>query len=124
MGFFDSSEVAAPGAAGFYARIKWRRGDGFRRSSHVRIDVKQDNFCMRILDSTNRWVRHAGREAGLSKDNMTCLRALDSLLEHSHAFWIFREYADSYPMHDCKSDRRFLPECYGQKVTPPSDLCN
>ena len=70
----------------------------------MRIDVKQDNFCMRILDSTNRWVRHAGREAGLSKDNMTCLRALDSLLEHGQTFWIFREYADSYPMHDCQSD--------------------
>src|SRR5207245_4436067 len=95
-----------------YAHSKYRSVDVgvdkfdclYGASGHVRINVKQDNFCMRILDSTNRWVRHAGREAGLSKDNVARLRALDSLLEHSHAFWIFREYADSYPMHDCKSD--------------------
>src|SRR5207253_5372646 len=96
------------------------------------IHVHHYDVRMQILNPANCGIGWTCWKSRVRQNYPRQLRALNPLLEHQEAFGIFRKYADGYRIHGPNTDNYefrsyriiVLPECYEQRVTPPSDLCN
>src|SRR5437868_8924935 len=103
-----------------------------REPGPLRIHVHHYNIRMQILNTANCGIGWSCGKSRVRQNYPRQLCALNPLLEHQEAFGIFRKYADGYRIHGPNTDNYefrsyriiVLPECYEQRVTAPSDLCN